>query len=208
MSQLVKAIREGYVYSWQYSKLRKKHYGSSSREIPASQFVVFTQNHDHVGNRMLGERLNSLIPFPAMKLVAALVLHSPYIPILFMGEEFGETNPFLFFVSHSEPELIEAVRKGRSDEFKHFEWADQTPDPESEETFLRSKIDWNKLNYQEHRVMLEYYKQLLYLRRETPALRNLDKNNLHLFGKESENLFIIHSKARLRSPATGKVATG
>lgn len=92
---LVKALREGFVYSWQYSTYRKRRHGSSSKEMPAHQFVVFSQNHDQVGNRMLGERLSTYVSFEALKLAAGVVLLSPYIPLLFMGEEYGEESPFL-----------------------------------------------------------------------------------------------------------------
>ncbi len=113
IDHLEKAYREGFVYSWNYSPYRRRFFGSSSADRPARQFVVFTQNHDQVGNRMLGERLATLVPFDALKLAAGAVLLSPYIPLLFMGEEYGEESPFLYFTSHLDPDLAEAVRRGR-----------------------------------------------------------------------------------------------
>ncbi len=117
MEDLVKAFSEGYVYSGQFSEYRQRRHGNCSREIPAHKFVVFAQNHDQIGNRMLGERLTELVSFEALKLCAGLVLLSPFVPLLFMGEEYGETAPFLYFTSHSDPDLIQAVRTGRKEDF-------------------------------------------------------------------------------------------
>ena len=138
--QLVKALREGFVYSGQYSSYRRSRHGNLSKHLPCTKFVVFSQNHDQVGNRMKGDRLSTLVPFEALKLAAGMVLFSPHIPLLFMGEEYGEEGPFQYFVSHSDPELIEAVRKGRREEFAAFRWEGEIPDPQDEATFLRSKI--------------------------------------------------------------------
>ena len=114
-AQLVKAYREGFVYSGEYSRFRKRRHGSSSRDIPARQLVVFAQNHDQVGNRMLGDRLTQTVSFEQLKLAAGLVMLAPFVPLLFMGEEYGETAPFPYFVSHSDPALIEcgAARAAR-----------------------------------------------------------------------------------------------
>src|SRR4030043_1289162 len=139
--QLVKALREGFVYSGQYSSYRKRQHGSSSKHLPPSKFVIFSQNHDQVGNRLKGDRLSTLASFEALKLAAGIILLSPNIPLLFMGEEYGEEQPFQYFVSHSDQALIEAVRKGRNEEFVAFQWSAETPDPQDEVTFLRSKIN-------------------------------------------------------------------
>src|SRR5574341_367200 len=122
VEQLVKSLREGFVYTGGYSQYRKRRHGNSSKDIPGEQFVVCSQNHDQIGNRMLGERLSNIIPFEGLKLAAGVVLLSPFVPLLFMGEEYGEEAPFLYFVSHSDPDLIEAVRKGRKQEFTAFNW--------------------------------------------------------------------------------------
>lgn len=180
LDQMERALREGFVYSGQYSDYRKRTHGNSSKDIPADRFVVFSQNHDQVGNRMMGERLSNLVSFEALKLTAGVVLLSPYIPLLFMGEEYGEDNPFLYFVSHIDPGLIEAVRKGRKDEFRHFDWKGEQPDPQSVDTFLRSKLDWEKIELERHRVMLDFYRRLIRLRKETPALYNLNKENMEV----------------------------
>ena len=113
LNHLAKALGEGFVYSGQYSYFRRRRHGNPSGHLPPAKWVVFSQNHDQVGNRPQGERLSTLISFEALKLAAAMVLLSPNIPLLFMGEEYGEEAPFLYFVSHSDPALIEAIRQGR-----------------------------------------------------------------------------------------------
>lgn len=191
IGHLVKAFNEGFVYSWQYSSNRKKHIGSSSRDIPAHQFIVFTQNHDVTGNRMLGERLSKLVSFEALKLSAGAVLLSPYIPLLFMGEEYGEESPFLYFISHSDPDLAAAVRKGRKEDFREFKWHGEPPDPQSTETFYRSKLRWDKRKEGRHRTLLGFYKRLIQLRGEIPALSNLDKRSLNISGMEDDRLIFL-----------------
>lgn len=191
IEHLIKSFREGFVYSGQYSKYRKRNHGNPSKDIPAEKFIVFSQNHDQIGNRMLGERLSSLVPFESLKLAAGLVLLSPYVPLLFMGEEYEEDAPFLYFVSHSDHNLIEAVRKGRKDEFKSFSWKEEPPDPQSRDTFIRSKIRWEKRREREHKVLLDFYKNLIKLRRDIPALSNLDKESLDVWGLEDKKLLLI-----------------
>lgn len=187
----VKSLREGFVYSGQYSTYRKKRHGTSSKDMPAEQFIIFSQNHDQVGNRMFGERLSALVSFEALKLAAGTVLLSPYIPLLFMGEEYGEDAPFHYFVSHSDPGLIEAVRKGRDEEIRAFVNKEEPPDPQSAETFLKSKIDWGKRKNGNHRIMLGFYKHLIKLRREIPALLHLDKDTLDVRGFEKEKVIFM-----------------
>jgi maltooligosyltrehalose trehalohydrolase len=191
IDDLKKSLKEGFVYSGQYSEYRKRNHGNSSKDRPARQFIVFSQNHDQIGNRLLGERLTTLVSFESLKLVAGAVLLSPYIPLLFMGEEYGEDVPFLYFVSHSDQDLIEAVRKGREEEFKAFEWNIEPPDPQSTETFLKSKIKWDKRNEGKHKVLLDLYKNLIRLRRNIPALSNLDKECLDVCGLEDKRVLFM-----------------
>lgn len=188
---MVKALREGFVYSGQYSKFRKRRHGNSSRDRPPHQFVVFSQNHDQVGNRMLGERLSSLVSFEQLKLAAGVTLLSPYVPLLFMGEEFGETAPFLYFVSHTDAGLVQAVRKGRKEEFAHFGWEGEVPDPAAEATFLNSKIDLERRHYDRHQTLLGFYKSLLRLRKETAPLYNLSKTHMEVRAFEAEKMLFV-----------------
>ena len=175
LADIEKACREGFVYAWRYSAFRKRYFGSSSAAVPADKFVVFAQNHDQVGNRMRGERLCQLAPFEAAKLAAGAVLAAPYVPLLFMGEEYAEEAPFQYFVSHSDEGLIRAVREGRQKEFAAFQWQGEVPDPQSEDTFIRSRLRWNAVSQGRHAVMLRFYQALIQLRKSVPALQACDK---------------------------------
>jgi maltooligosyltrehalose trehalohydrolase len=190
LEHLVKAFQEGFVYSGQYSQYRQRRHGVTSRDIPAHRFVVFAQNHDQVGNRMKSERLSQLVPFEGLKLAAGVVLLSPFLPLLFMGEEYGEKAPFAYFVSHSEPALIEAVRRGRREEFASFEWPGEMPDPQDEATFLSAKLDNSLRGEGWHRTLLAFYQELIRLRKETPALARLNKQTMEVRGFEDKILLI------------------
>lgn len=172
---LAKAFRDGFVYDWRDSAYRQRRHGSSSADRPGRQLVVFSQNHDQVGNRPVGERLISLAGFEAAKLAAASVLFAPAVPLLFMGEEYGEEAPFLYFVDFEDIQLQDAVRRGRREEFRGFDWPEAPPDPQAETTFLRSQLNWTKRHAGQHAVLHAFYRQLLRLRRQEPALANLDK---------------------------------
>jgi maltooligosyltrehalose trehalohydrolase len=188
VSAIAKAMREAFVYTGEYSAFRGRTQGSATARARASQFVVFAQNHDQAGNRMLGERLSALVPFEKLKLAAGLVLLSPYIPMLFMGEEYGETAPFLYFVDHGDPALIEAVRKGRREEFAEFRWKTEPPDPASEETFLRSKLNYAKAGEGRHKMLREFYAELIRIRRSTPALAVPDKRSVEATASDERRL--------------------
>jgi len=164
LDQLAKCLQEGFVYSGEYSRFRKRRHGNSSKSVPARKFVAFTKNHDQIGNRMRGERMSSLVSFEGAKLHAAITLLSPFIPLIFMGEEYAEPAPFKYFVSHSDPDLIKAVRKGRREEFESFQWKGELPDPQSEQEFLDSKLDGRLRSTGCHRIMSDFYKALLILR--------------------------------------------
>jgi maltooligosyltrehalose trehalohydrolase len=191
INHLVKALREGFVYSGQYSPYRKRRHGSSSKHLPPSTFVVFSQNHDQVGNRAKGDRLSTLVPFEALKLTAAIVLLSPNLPLLFMGEEYGEEAPFQYFVHHSDQELIEAVRRGRKEEFSAFQREGTLPDPQDEMTFLRSKIDLDLRHREKHRSLLEFYRTLIQLRKEIPSLSSLDRRGIKIEAFERDKAILM-----------------
>ncbi|CAG1771911.1 hypothetical protein BAC2_02052, partial [uncultured bacterium] len=163
--QLLKALREGFVYSGEYSEFRKRRHGNSSRDIPAHRLVVFAQNHDQVGNRSRGDRLTLSLSGEALKMMAGVILLSPYLPLLFMGEEYGETAPFPFFISHSDPDLIEAVRKGRRAEWSSDDGQNEAPDPQDEKTFTGAKLNQALRHAQGPQHMLwEFYRRLIELR--------------------------------------------
>jgi maltooligosyltrehalose trehalohydrolase len=188
--RLAKSLMERYVYSGEYSRYRARRHGNSAADRPADQFVVCAQNHDQVGNRMLGERLSVLVPFESLKLAACAVLLSPYLPLLFMGEEYGEEAPFLYFVNHSDPGLIEAVRQGRKKEFAAFVSRADPPDPESTETFLRSKLDTEKRKLDNHAVLLRFYRELIGMKKNIPALGVGGMNQLRAYSPE-EGLLLM-----------------
>jgi len=177
---LIKALKEGFVYSGQYSHFRKRHYGSSSAGYPPERFVVCAQNHDQVGNRMLGERLSHLITFEALKAIAGILLMSPYIPLLFMGEEYAENAPFLYFVDHSDKNLIDAVRAGRKREFASFRWKGNPPDPQSVDTFAGSKLNWQLRNDSKHKAMFKFYQKLIEVRKKTPSICTLRREGVEV----------------------------
>ncbi|HVO67215.1 MAG TPA: malto-oligosyltrehalose trehalohydrolase [Syntrophales bacterium] len=191
IEDLVTAYREGFIYSGQYSRYRKRSHGNSSWRVPARRFVVCSQNHDQVGNRAKGERLSSLISFEALKLAAGVVLLSPFVPLLFMGEEYAEKAPFLYFVSHSDPQLIEAVRKGRKEEFAHFHWPEEPPDPQTEETYRRSCLHLGLAQEGSHKILFSFYRELIRVRKETEALRCLSKKSLQAVGYEKSRVLFL-----------------
>jgi maltooligosyltrehalose trehalohydrolase len=189
LEHLCKAYTDGFVHSGEYVRFRKRRYGASSAGISGDRFVAFIQNHDQVGNRIQGERLSALIPFARLKVAAAAVLLSPYVPLLFMGEEYAEDAPFLFFSSHSDPDLVEAVREGRKTEFQAFNWGDADPvDPFDVDAFQRSKLRWETRGEGRHRALLEWHKALLALRAALPALKNFDKRSVRALPVEREGI--------------------
>jgi len=191
IEHLAKTIKDSYVYAGQYSKHRKRRHGNSAAGLPGKRFVVSTQTHDQVGNRMLGERLTGLVDFNALKLAIGTVAISPYIPMLFMGEEYAEEAPFLYFTSHGDPNLIKGVRQGRKEEFQSFKWKGEPPDPQDEKTFLRSKLNWQARQEGKHKLMWQFYQALLKLRKSNPALANLSKHNLEIKALEEERLLFV-----------------
>jgi maltooligosyltrehalose trehalohydrolase len=178
LADLAQAYENAYVYDGKYSAHRKRKFGSDTNGLEGQQFIVFAQNHDQIGNRMLGERLSRLFSFEMQKLMAVAVMVSPFIPMLFMGEEWAENQPFQYFVSHSDSELIEAVRKGRKKEFEAFHTGNEVPDPQAEQTFLKSKLNWNCLNKEYHQTMFRFYQDLINLRKTNPIMKNPDRTSV------------------------------
>jgi len=189
---LAKAYQNPFVYDWQYSQFRQRYHGSNAGDRPGSQFVVCNQNHDQIGNRMLGERLTDLIDFEATKLAAGVLLLSPYIPLLFMGQEYGEQAPFLYFVSHGDRNLAAAVSEGRRKEFADFHSEGEFIDPQSESAFEKSKLNWQQKDSDKYQILWQLYKQLIVLRRTIPALKKLDRQSVKATDIESDRAIALH----------------
>jgi maltooligosyltrehalose trehalohydrolase len=188
---LARVLKTGYLYTGQYSPYRGRKYGADPRTSDGRKFIVSAQNHDQVGNRMLGERLSTLVSWDQLKVIAAAVILSPFIPMIFMGEEYGEKAPFQYFTSHTDSDLIEAVRRGRLEEFDDFEWEGEPPDPHDEQTFERSKLRWESLQREEHQMILGLYRSLLRVRRETPALRTLDLSRVEAHADDARGVLLV-----------------
>lgn len=192
IKDLAKSYRNAYVFDGIYSKERKKTFGSKTDHNPGKQFVVFSQNHDQVGNRPHGERTTHLIDYEMRKVLAGAVLASPFLPMLFMGEEFSATSPFLYFVSHTDAELVEAVRQGRKLEFAHAHEGIEPVDPQAISTLEASKLSWRDLDEAEHSHMLQYYQTLIAIRKENAALHNLNRNQLEVRENEAQQTLVLH----------------
>lgn len=194
LASLGKAMQEGQTYSGEYSVYRHRRQGSSTRLNRSDQFVVCAQNHDQIGNRVRGDRLTDLVSFESLKLAASVVLLSPYVPLLFMGEEYGETAPFQYFISHSDSGVIEATRKGRRAEFAAFDWKGEVPDPQDEATFLRAQVDPNLAAGGNHKILRNFYRELISLRKKLPALTEVEKEALEVRAYGEENVLLVRSR--------------
>ncbi len=191
LEQLAKAYREGFVFSGQYSYELQRHFGTSSAKIPAERFVVFAYNHDQIGNRAYGERLCEYLSFDELKLVAGLTILSPYLPLLFMGEEYNEPAPFLYFIDFDAKDVVDGVRDGRKEEFAPFLDGNDPPDPQSYSTFFRSKLNFELRLHKHHRVLWRFYQKLLHLRKTIPALRHLSKTEMEVSVGEDGDVMTV-----------------
>ncbi|MCR4442082.1 MAG: malto-oligosyltrehalose trehalohydrolase [Peptococcaceae bacterium] len=170
-------VFKNYLYTGEYSRYWQKNRGTDASDRPGKQFVAAIQNHDQVGNRVCGDRLSTLVDFPYLKAAAGMLFFSAYLPLLFMGEEYGETRPFLFFTDYQDPQLKKAVSRGRREEFRHFDWTD-VPDPQDPESFYRSKLTGRDCWNEQNRYLFNYYRDLIRLRTSHPVLKSLDKKRL------------------------------
>jgi maltooligosyltrehalose trehalohydrolase len=169
MSTLADTLRNGYFHAGTYSTFRRRRHGRplDTALIPATRLLAYTCTHDQVGNRAVGDRPGANLDAGQLAIKAAIALGSPYTAMLFMGEEWGSTRPFQFFSSHPEPELARATAEGRKSEFAEHGWdADEVPDPQDPETFLRSKLDWTEPDAPGHTELLEFYRALIRLRHD------------------------------------------
>jgi len=202
LEQLAKAYTHGFVYDGGHSAFRGQPHGTPAADLPGERFVVCVQNHDQVGNRAQGERLSSLVDFDRLKLAATALLISPCVPLLFMGEEYGERAPFLFVTDFQDPALQAAVTRGRREEFAAFSRTGVVPDPQDPASFARSKLAWGARAARPHRWLWEYYRTLLSARRQYPALGVGGKRSLSARA-DGERVLIV-----LRKGAGGTAAVG
>jgi maltooligosyltrehalose trehalohydrolase len=203
ITALVSTLEDGWYYQGQYSAFRQRRHGNSPHGITPSRFVVCNQNHDHVGNRAAGDRLTGLVVFEALKLAAGITLFSPFIPLLFMGEEYGEPAPFQYFTSHGDPALAEAVRRGRRQEFASFGWQGSVPDPQDEKTFHRSHLNHSLKSKDPRQTLFRFYQQLIRMRSElslstatSHAVQQLGERQLFLsYENRSSNIAAVFNFA-------------
>jgi maltooligosyltrehalose trehalohydrolase len=173
LQTLAKTLRNGYFHAATYSSFRGRRHGRplDTAAIPATRLLAYTSTHDQVGNRALGDRPSQNLKFGQLAVKAALALGSPYTAMLFMGEEWGSSQPFQFFTSHPEPELARSTAEGRKREFAEHGWdADEIPDPQDPQTFQRSKLDWTEVDAGEHGRLRRVYQRLIALRHNEPDM--------------------------------------
>jgi maltooligosyltrehalose trehalohydrolase len=195
LGDLAKALRQGFVYDGRRSVVRGRRHGTAPVGLDGPDFVVFSQNHDQVGNRALGERLGQLVDLERSKLAAGIVLLSPFVPLLFMGEEYGETAPFLYFTDHGDEELNTAVREGRAREFAAFARAGTLLDPHDPEALERSRLDWGLRAQGSHARLLELYRELLRIRRESAPLARLSLRDATVTTVDPDRTLLLHRRA-------------
>jgi maltooligosyltrehalose trehalohydrolase len=171
VEDIATALDQGFVYQGEYSAFRGLRYGAPSGDLPPERLVVFAQNHDQIGNRPKGDRLVNLVTFEQAQLAAALVLLAPGVPLLFMGEEYGDPAPFPYFIDHGDPALVEAVRAGRSQEFAAFSQLGDVPDPDAEATFASARLNRTLRHQGAHQQQWALHRALIALRRTNPALQ-------------------------------------
>ena len=195
LAQLAKALRQGFVYDGIWSAYRERRYGTSPTGLDGRHFVVFAQNHDQVGNRALGDRLAQIVDLERQKLAAGIILLSPFVPLLFMGEEYGETAPFLYFTDHGDEDLNNAVREGRAREFAAFARTGELLDPHDPEAFARSRLDWSLREQAPHRQLLDLHRELLALRRRLAPLARLSLRDASVTLDEDDETILLRRGA-------------
>ena len=199
MEYLVKALEHVFVYDGMYSRYRKHSHGRPVEGLSAHHFVCFMQNHDQVGNRARGERLEHLVGMDAAKVALGLVMTAPFIPMLFMGEEFAASSPFLYFADHADEEMAKLVSEGRKREFAAFGYGEkEVPDPEDLLTFEESKLKWQEVHEGEHAEMLEWTRALIQLRRTTVALNDGDLRHTKI-GFDAEKRWLTMRRGSVRT---------
>jgi maltooligosyltrehalose trehalohydrolase len=192
MADLAKALHNAYVYDGQFSEARQRCHGRPPTGLDGHRFFGYAQTHDQVGNRAQGERLSQLVNLSRLKTAAALVLTSPFVPMLFQGEEWGASTPFQYFTDHPEPDLAKAVREGRRKEFASFGWKpEDIPDPQAPETFQRSKLNWEERGREPHAGLLDWHGRLIKLRQSEPVLSDGRREAVRTRFDESAHWLVV-----------------
>jgi maltooligosyltrehalose trehalohydrolase len=192
LSQLAKALSTAYVFDGDYSEYRGRNHGRPVQDLSAHRFLGYIQNHDQVGNRALGDRLPAIVGTRLSRVAAAMVLTAPFVPMIFQGEEFAASSPFLYFADHSDPALRKAVTEGRRREHAPQGGWNSIPDPEAQETFEKSKLNWAELTESEHAAMFSWYRDLISLRGTHPELTDEDLANTHVRFDETAKWLVMN----------------
>jgi maltooligosyltrehalose trehalohydrolase len=173
IAKLAKALTKIFVQDGTYSRYRGRSHGRPVMDLSPHRFLGFIQNHDQVGNRAVGDRIDQVVGMDRARVAAGLVLTAPFIPMIFQGEEFAASTPFQYFADHEDPEMARSVKEGRRGEFAAFGWnPSDVPDPEAAETFMRSKLNWNEVHEGCHEEMFRWYRSLIHLRSASPSLND------------------------------------
>lgn len=192
LDDLAKALRQAFVYDGKFSKHRRQKHGREPAGLSGHRFLGYLQNHDQVGNRAKGERSSQLMSLGKLKIGTALVLTSPFLPLLFQGEEWGASTPFYYFTDYQEPQLANAVREGRCREFAAFGWKpEETADPQARETFEQSKLSWPEIARAPHAEILDWHKQLIRLRRSEPDLKDGKMDSVRTLFDEEKRWLVV-----------------
>jgi maltooligosyltrehalose trehalohydrolase len=215
LAHLAKSLRCVFVYDGNYSEHRGRNHGRQVVGLSGHRFVGFVQNHDQVGNRAKGERVSHEAGVGRAKVAAALVLTAPFVPMLFQGEEFGASAPFLYFTDYDDPELGRMISEGRKKEFVAFGWSpEEIPDPQSEETFTASRLNWSELGDEPHASLLRWHKDLIALRRSRSELSDGNLNAVHVrFDEDAQWLVLERGALRIacnlgREPVEVEIGSG
>jgi maltooligosyltrehalose trehalohydrolase len=215
LAQLAKSLHCVFVYDGNYSEYRQRNHGRQVVGLSGHRFIGFVQNHDQVGNRAQGERLSHEAGVGRARIAAALVLTAPFVPMLFQGEEFGASAPFLYFTDYEDPELGRMISEGRKKEFEAFGWSpDQIPDPQDEKTFQQSRLNWAELAEPSHASLLQWHKDLIHLRRSRSELSDGNLNAVQVrFDEEAQWLVLERGSLRVvcnlgQAPVDVEVGSG
>jgi maltooligosyltrehalose trehalohydrolase len=190
LEALATSLRNAYVYAGTHSPFRGRRHGRQHESLDARRFLGYLQNHDQIGNRAAGERSSALMSTRLLKVGAALVMTSPFVPMLFQGEEWAASSPFLYFTDHPDPELGKAVSEGRKGEFAAFGWDPaEIPDPQDPKTFEASKLDWDERKTGLHEELLGWHRELIRFRKSSPPPTNFHEVDVRF---DEENRWLVY----------------